>query len=151
VANPFASVLPAMKVQGGADPVTSSSTRSASLGVKASPSGMPSYKKGTSYVRKTGLAKLEKGEAVLTVKQAKRFRRAKANGAANALGSGKKKVPSKDAKILRAAGHEMKVQPPKILKKTLRKSGPKRAESQRVAILLSKARAAGADIPEKKE
>jgi hypothetical protein len=151
VANPFGSILPAMKVQGGPEPaVTSSATRTASLGVKASGSGLPSYKKGTSFVRRTGPAKLEKGEAVLNVKQAKRYRRAKVSGASSALGAGKKKVPSKTRRLTKAAGDEMKKNPPAILKKTLQKSGPKRAEAQRVAILLSKARAAGADIPEKK-
>jgi len=149
VANPFASVLPGMKVQGGAEPApTSTATRSANLAIAPK---VPSYKKGTMRVPRTGLAKLEKGEAVLNVKQAKRYRRGKVGGASSALGAGKKKVPSKDAKILRAAGHEMKVSPPKILKQTRRKSGAAQAEKQRVAILLSKARAAGADIPEKKE
>jgi hypothetical protein len=148
VANPFASVLPAMKVQGGGGAETPDMSRTATLSV--SPKSVPSYKKGTSFVRRTGLAKLEKGEAVLTVKQAKRYRRAKVGGAASTLGAGKKKVPSKTRRLTKAAGDEMKKNPPAILKTTLRKSGPKRAEAQRVAILLSKARAAGADIPEKK-
>jgi len=148
VANPFGSILPAMKVQSGAEPApTSTATRSANLAIAPK---VPSYKKGTSNVPKTGLAKLEKGEAVLTVKQAKRYRRSKGGAAASALGSGKKKVPTKDQKILRSAGHEMKLNPPKILKRTRHKSGAAQAEKQRVAILLSKARAAGADIPEKK-
>ena len=146
MSNPFASVLPGMKVQGGSDPVDTSSKRTATLSIGGK---APSYKKGARYVPKTGLAKLEKGEAVLNVKQAKRYRRGKVGGAASALGAGKKKVPPKDQKILRAAGHEMKVSPPKILKKTMRKKGAAQAEKQRVAILLSKARAAGADIPEK--
>ena len=147
MANPFASVLPGMKAQGGAEAPDKSATRTASLAIAPK---IPSYKHGTKNVPKTGLAKLEKGEAVLTVKQAKRYRRGKVGGASSALGAGKKKVPSKDAKILRAAGHEMKVNPPKILRQTRRKSGAAQAEKQRVAILLSKARAAGADIPEKK-
>lgn len=48
---------------------------------------------------------------------------------------------------LTEAFHEIKANPPKILAKTKAKSGPARAESQRVAIGLSKARAAGARIP----
>ena len=146
MANPFASVLPAMRVQASAEPADGNATRTSNLSVG---SKIPSYAKGVRRVPKTGLAKLEKGEAVLNVKQAKRYRRGKVGGAASALGAGKKKVPTKDQKILRAAGHEMKVSPPKILKQTRRKSGAAQAEKQRVAILLSKARAAGADIPEK--
>jgi hypothetical protein len=41
--------------------------------------------------------------------------------------------------MLSAAFHEMKKNPPKILAKTRRKFGPKRAEAQRVAIGISKA------------
>lgn len=55
----------------------------------------------------------------------------------------------KNAKILKAVGHELKTNPPKVLKKTAKKSGKKRAAKQKIAILLSKARAAGARIPEK--
>ena len=40
---------------------------------------------------------------------------------------------------LQAAGHEMKMNPPRILAKTRRKFGKRRAEKQRVAILMSKA------------
>ena len=67
---------------------------------------------------------------------------------ASILGGEKKQ--SKTKRLIRAAGHELKVQPPKILAKTRRKSGAKRANKQRIAIMLSKARAAGANIPEKK-
>ena len=42
-----------------------------------------------------------------------------------------------------AVGHELKVNPPKILAKTRAKYGIKRAEKQRVAILMSKSRKAG--------
>lgn len=56
---------------------------------------------------------------------------------------------SKNKQLVEAAGHEMKVNPPKILAKTRSKKGAKRANKQRVAIMLSKARAAGANIPEK--
>lgn len=45
------------------------------------------------------------------------------------------------------AGHEMKMSPPKILAKTRKKSGALAANKQRIAIMLSKARAAGAKIP----
>jgi len=109
-----------------------------------------SYKKGTKNVPKTGLAKLRKGEAVLPVKEAKKYRRGgKVSAAASSLGSGKKKVPSKTQRLVRAAGKELKNNPPKVLGATLRKKGPKQADKQRVAIMLSKARAAGANIPEK--
>jgi hypothetical protein len=108
-----------------------------------------SYKHGTKKVSKTGLAKLHKGEAVLPVKEAKKYRRGgKVSAAASSLGSGKKKVPSKTQRLVRAAGKELKDNPPKVLGATLRKKGPKQANKQRVAIMLSKARAAGADIPE---
>lgn len=48
---------------------------------------------------------------------------------------------------LEAIGHELKVNPPAIVNSTRRKFGAARAESQRKAILLSKARAAGVKIP----
>jgi len=48
--------------------------------------------------------------------------------------------------ILEHIGHEMKVNPPRILAKTRKKKGAAQAENQRVAILLSKARKAGAHI-----
>lgn len=48
---------------------------------------------------------------------------------------------------LEAVGHELKVNPPSVLASTRRKFGAARAEKQRKAILLSKARAAGAKIP----
>lgn len=48
---------------------------------------------------------------------------------------------------LDAIGKEMKANPPAILRATRRKFGVARAESQRKAILLSKARAAGVKIP----
>jgi len=49
--------------------------------------------------------------------------------------------------ILESVGHEMKVNPPKQLAKTARKFGASDAAKQRTAILLSKARKAGASIP----
>lgn len=48
---------------------------------------------------------------------------------------------------LQEAGHEMKLNPPKVLAKTAKKFGKKRMEKQRKAILLAKARKEGAMIP----
>ena len=48
---------------------------------------------------------------------------------------------------LEAIGHELKVNPPAIVNATRRKFGASRAEKQRKAILLSKARQAGVKIP----
>jgi len=56
---------------------------------------------------------------------------------------------TKNEMIIEEAGHEMKENPPKILAKTKRKFGAKRAEAQRKAILLSKARKQGARIAKK--
>jgi hypothetical protein len=53
----------------------------------------------------------------------------------------------KTAAKLQSAFHEMKENPPKILAKTRKKEGAAQANRQRVAIGLSKARAAGAKIP----
>jgi len=83
-----------------------------------------SFKHG-GIVKKTGWAKVHKGEHITP--------------AARALGAGKKG-------ILERVGHELKTNPPAILAKTRRKSGAKRANKQRVAILLSKARRAGANV-----
>jgi hypothetical protein len=47
------------------------------------------------------------------------------------------------ASKIEAAGHEMKVSPPKILAHTARKFGKADAKRQRVAIMLSKARKSG--------
>lgn len=55
----------------------------------------------------------------------------------------------KNESILESVGKELKDRPPRILKQTRRKKGKKQADRQRVAILLSKARKAGARIPEK--
>ena len=52
--------------------------------------------------------------------------------------------------VLEGVGHEMKVNPPKILAHTREKFGAKRAEEQRKAILLNKARKRGARIGRKK-
>ena len=54
---------------------------------------------------------------------------------------------TKTKQVLSKFGKEMKKNPPKILAKTAKKKGKKQAEKQRVAILLSKARRAGAKIP----
>lgn len=51
--------------------------------------------------------------------------------------------------ILQSVGRELKENPPAVLTKTRRKSGKGRAEKQRVAILLSKARRRGARIKRK--
>ena len=48
---------------------------------------------------------------------------------------------------MEAIGHELKVNPPAIVNSTRRKFGVARAQKQRTAILLSKARAAGVNIP----
>lgn len=48
---------------------------------------------------------------------------------------------------LEAIGSEMKQNPPAILNATRRKFGVARADKQRTAILLSKARQAGVKIP----
>lgn len=54
-----------------------------------------------------------------------------------------------DRAILQGVGEELKSNPPKILAKTRRSKGPAQANRQRVAILLSKARKAGAHVPAK--
>ena len=54
---------------------------------------------------------------------------------------------TRSAIILSGIGSELETNPPSILAKTRRKKGKKAAEEQRVAILLSKARDAGARIP----
>lgn len=51
---------------------------------------------------------------------------------------------TRSARIIKDVGEEMKANPPKILAKTRRKKGKKAANKQRTAILLSKARKAGA-------
>ncbi len=57
-------------------------------------------------------------------------------------------APTEDNEgVLNQAGTEIKNNPPAILGKTAAKYGPGRASRQRVAILLSKARKAGASIP----
>ena len=63
----------------------------------------------------------------------------------------KRKKPTKTSVALERAGREIKENPPRVLASTARKFGPERAEKQRVAILLSKARQAGARIPQKPE
>ena len=61
-----------------------------------------------------------------------------------------KKPTQSEAKI-EAAGRELKISPPAVLAKTHAKSGAKAANEQRIAIMLSKARAAGAKIPQRKQ
>lgn len=48
--------------------------------------------------------------------------------------------------MLQKIGHELKHNPPRVLAKTRKKKGKKQAERQRKAILLSKARRAGARV-----
>jgi hypothetical protein len=59
-------------------------------------------------------------------------------------------MAGKQRAILESVGHEMKENPPKILSHTRDKFGSARADKQRTAILLSKARRAGASIPRSK-
>lgn len=54
---------------------------------------------------------------------------------------------SKSRDILQSVGRELKTNPPKQLARTARKFGAADTSKQRVAILLSKARKAGASIP----
>lgn len=58
-----------------------------------------------------------------------------------------KKALKESQKKIKKAFSEVKKNPPSILAKTRRKYGAKRAEKQRIAIALSKARKAGAKIP----
>jgi hypothetical protein len=51
-------------------------------------------------------------------------------------------------KRIKAAFHEVHKDTPGIVKKTTAKKGKAAGEKQRVAIALSKARAAGANVPE---
>ena len=53
-------------------------------------------------------------------------------------------MAQKSRDIIGSIGKELKQNPPGMLAKTRRKKGPARAESQRVAILLNKARKQGA-------
>ena len=53
---------------------------------------------------------------------------------------------SKTQKILKSVGKELKQNPPKVLAKTAAKKGAAQAQKQKTAILLSKARKAGAKI-----
>lgn len=58
-------------------------------------------------------------------------------------------MPSNDS-ILEDVGSELKANPPSILAKTRAKYGPEKANKQRVAILLSKARRRGANLGRKR-
>lgn len=49
---------------------------------------------------------------------------------------------------LASAFHELRARPPAVLARTRKQGGPAQANRQRVAIALSKARAAGAKLPE---
>lgn len=61
-----------------------------------------------------------------------------------------KKKPKYSTSILEGVGHEMKMNPPKILAHTRAKFGAADAERQRKAILLNKARKLGARIKGRK-
>lgn len=52
----------------------------------------------------------------------------------------------KSRSIVRAAFHETKHNPPKVLESTRKKFGAERARQQQIAISLSKARRAGARV-----
>lgn len=52
----------------------------------------------------------------------------------------------RSSRILHGMAKEMKENPPSILAKTRKKKGKVAAEKQRTAILLSKARKAGANV-----
>ncbi len=54
-----------------------------------------------------------------------------------------KKYKKPSSKAIKAAGHEMKKNPPAILAKTAKKFGKEVAGKQKIAILLSKARKGG--------
>jgi hypothetical protein len=104
-------------------------------GPVARPATPRSFKRG-GVVKMGGVAKVHRGERIVSKR---RYHAAKA-----VLGGKKKTV-----RLVEAAGKEIKNNPPKILARTARKSGAKQAAKQKVAIMLSKARAAGANIPEK--
>lgn len=53
---------------------------------------------------------------------------------------------TKSKAILSRVGKELKSNPPRVLAKTAKKKGKAQADKQRVAILLSKARKAGAKV-----
>ncbi len=56
------------------------------------------------------------------------------------------KKKTKSDRLVEAAGREVKENPPASLRKKRREEGPEAAETMRRAIVLSKARAAGARI-----
>lgn len=56
-------------------------------------------------------------------------------------------MATRTQKILKSVGKELKLKEPEIVKKTRERLGPKRAMSQKIAILLSKSRKRGARIP----
>lgn len=58
-------------------------------------------------------------------------------------------MSERDRAITESVGRELRDNPPKQLAKTARKFGSERAAKQRVAILLSKSRKAGARIPQR--
>lgn len=67
------------------------------------------------------------------------------------MGKNKPKKNPYLASVMEGMGHEMKMNPPKILAHTAQKFGAPRAEKQRVAILLNKARRAGVKVKGRKK
>lgn len=65
-------------------------------------------------------------------------------------GASMKTPKPKTDSILEDVGHELKVNEPRVVSLTRKKFGPARALAQSRAILLSKARRAGAQIPQPK-
>jgi hypothetical protein len=61
-----------------------------------------------------------------------------------------RKKMTKTKRIVKRAFHEVHEMTPKAVLHTMTAVGPERAEKQRVAIALSKARAKGARIPKRK-
>lgn len=57
---------------------------------------------------------------------------------------------SKTRRLVKAAFHEVERDEPEVVGKTRAKFGEKRAERQKIAIALDKARRAGARIPRRK-
>ena len=57
---------------------------------------------------------------------------------------------SADSGLVSAAFNEVNTNVPKVVQSTSRKFGPDRARKQKIAIALSKARRAGANLPKPK-
>lgn len=114
--------------------------------LKAKQKMIPSMAKG-GPVKKTGLYKLHSGESVIP-KKSMDVLTGKDQKKTKVVNVGKKDSFTKRA--TKKAFDEVHSNTPAIVKKTTKKEGKEAGEKQRVAIALSKARAAGANIPEKK-